>query len=107
MKYVHHHASMYYNERGLLLNASKQYRKDKKARKLARFGRDSKNVHMGKRAQSNSRSDSEAEEIGDDEDEDSQVEESHLDDVPATPARLADMYKTMDGSALMAIGPCV
>ncbi|KIK53000.1 hypothetical protein GYMLUDRAFT_49578 [Collybiopsis luxurians FD-317 M1] len=133
LKCIHHHASMYYHEQGLLVNASKQYREGRKARKLERLTQNGKNtrtkVKMKMKAQLGNSSSSEgADEDEDDEDEaededvmngdeesvsradgDADNREKQTVEPRRFPIRkgdqdLADMYKTMDGSALMAIG---
>ncbi|KAJ3996153.1 hypothetical protein F5050DRAFT_166041 [Lentinula boryana] len=111
LKCIHHYSSMYYNERGLLLNASQQYRKEKKERRLARLALVGKTTRTMTRSLSDTEnpSGSEEDEIIDDEDGDEESEIDHQEKPTKAPVRrddhnLADMYKTLDGSALMAIG---
>ncbi|KAJ4478951.1 hypothetical protein J3R30DRAFT_2694213 [Lentinula aciculospora] len=117
LKCIHHYTSVYYDERGLLLNASQQYRKEKKARKLAKLAQSGKTGRTKTRSLSDAQniSSSEEDEIihnqyGEEESEgDHQDHQEQFSKAPKAPIRrkhhdLADMYKTMDGSALMAIG---
>ncbi|KAJ3877767.1 hypothetical protein F5051DRAFT_353111 [Lentinula edodes] len=111
LKCIHYYASMYYDERGLLLNVSRQYRKERKARRLAKLAQD------GRIARTKTRSSSdtgkffglEEDAIIDDEAGDEESERDHQEEPTKAPVRrkdhdIADMYKTMDGSALIAIG---
>ncbi|KAJ7066755.1 hypothetical protein C8F01DRAFT_1366201 [Mycena amicta] len=79
LKCVHHFASNYYAERGQLFNDSRIYRKAQKQRRLAK----------------KARLETQAE-------EEDESEENSPEKVKTT--RRRDMYKTMDGSALLAVG---
>ncbi|TRM63693.1 hypothetical protein BD626DRAFT_275474 [Schizophyllum amplum] len=88
LKCIHHFASKYYTERGMLLNSSKDYRRERKERQQSRLQ------------------------------EETPIDESVDDDQSAPPGKrrdrgkayaesskqTRDMYKVMDGSALMALG---
>ncbi|KAJ3719192.1 hypothetical protein EV361DRAFT_901245 [Lentinula raphanica] len=124
LKYIHHYASTYYDERGLLLNASQQYRKEKKARRLARLSQGRNSGRSKRKSTSDTdtenHSSSEKDEIVDEDDDeddedgdegsekDDQEQQQHENGSKAPVRRkdhdLADMYKTLDGSALIAIG---
>ncbi|KAF9068147.1 hypothetical protein BDP27DRAFT_1448606 [Rhodocollybia butyracea] len=100
LKCVHHYTSTYYDQRDLLLDASKQYRKERRERKLA------KGALSRSKSQSQVASGSEEDELSG---EDTAVAQAAAHQGKAVHARrtnrdLADMYKAMDGSALMAIG---
>ncbi|KAF7294429.1 hypothetical protein MKEN_01435400 [Mycena kentingensis (nom. inval.)] len=83
LKCIHHYASSYYSERGQLFNDSRTFRKERKRRRLAKKAR----LELG--------SDAESE----------QEEPPKKMVAPASAKeRRKDMYKTMDGSALLAIG---
>ncbi|KAF7370724.1 hypothetical protein MSAN_00705600 [Mycena sanguinolenta] len=83
LKYIHHFACNYYSDRGQLFNESRTWRKGRRERKLAK---------LAAKAKLNS------------EEEEGTASEPDA-DLPKTviPPR-RDMYKTMDGSALLAIG---
>jgi len=88
LKYIHHFACNYYSDRGQLFNESRTWRKGRKARRLARLAAKAKLL---------------------DEDANSDEEEGPVPEVDADPLKTVtphrrDMYKTMDGSALLAIG---
>ncbi|KAJ7245120.1 hypothetical protein B0H12DRAFT_1235849 [Mycena haematopus] len=88
LKYIHHFACNYYSDRGQLFNESRTWRKGRKERKLAKLAAKAKLL---------------TEEANSDEEEGPAPEADA--DLPKTltlPRR--DMYKTMDGSALLAIG---
>ncbi|KAH7870494.1 uncharacterized protein C8R40DRAFT_1240395 [Lentinula edodes] len=111
LKCIHYYASMYYDERGLLLNVSRQYRKERKARRLAKLAQDGRTARTKTRSSSDTGKFSGLEEdaIIDDEDGDEESERDHQEEPTKAPVRrkdhdIADMYKTMDGSALIAIG---
>ncbi len=100
MKCIHHFASNYYSERGQLSNSTRDYRRNRKARQLAKLDNKS---HVKVRGEGEKR-----EEKGD-------TEEDNADEEDSSPARKRarhrrekylfwDMYKIMDGSSLMAIG---
>ncbi|KAJ7601039.1 hypothetical protein C8J56DRAFT_1157277 [Mycena floridula] len=89
LKCVHRLAASYYGERGQLLNSYSQYRKEKRARK--------------KRRDMQAASGSSVQEPADDEASSSSDEEEE----PIDSNAHRDMYKTMNGSALMAIGMLV
>ncbi|KAK0443928.1 uncharacterized protein EV420DRAFT_1015296 [Desarmillaria tabescens] len=112
LKCIHHFASLYYSERGQLLNASKSYRLERKARQMKR-------LEKAKREESNDDRNpldedchaQDAEQPAEDE-----TDEEEPDDKEARSRRRGqkpksligvsrrDMYKLMDGTALMAIG---
>jgi hypothetical protein len=84
LKYIHHFACNYYSDRAQLFHESRTWRKERKERR-AREAAEAKVV---------------AEDANSDDEEGPEV------DAPSetvTPQR-RDMYKTMDGSALLAIG---
>ncbi|KAK0491599.1 hypothetical protein IW261DRAFT_1323790 [Armillaria novae-zelandiae] len=109
LKCVHHFASVYYSERGQLLNASKQYRLERKARQMKRLAK-------AKREESNDDRDPLDEDGHLQDTEQPASDEEEPDDKEARPRRRGqkpknrigvsrrDMYKLMDGTALMAIG---
>ncbi|KAG7447765.1 uncharacterized protein BT62DRAFT_966841 [Guyanagaster necrorhizus] len=112
LKCIHHFASLYYSERGQLLNASKLYRLRRKALQMKRLAK-------AKREEANDDRNS-SDEDGDPQDAEQSVQdesdEEELDDKEARSRRRGqkpkkligvlrrDMYKLMDGTALMAIG---
>ncbi|KAK7030733.1 hypothetical protein R3P38DRAFT_2930205 [Favolaschia claudopus] len=81
LKYIHHFACNYYSDRGQLFNESRTWRIRQKQAKLA-----------AKRATDDTQSDK----------EDGPLSEAEGEVRETAPRR--DMYKTMDGSALLAIG---
>ncbi|KAF8216355.1 hypothetical protein K438DRAFT_1797085 [Mycena galopus ATCC 62051] len=84
LKCIHHFACNYYSERGQLFNESRTWRKGRKERKRARLAAKEKLLT---------------------EDANSDEEGPDADPPPKTAAlQRRDMYKTMDGSALLAIG---
>ncbi|KAJ6591708.1 hypothetical protein DFH09DRAFT_182353 [Mycena vulgaris] len=93
LKCIHHFACNYYSDRGQLFNASRTYRKWKRRRRLERLALKEK-----------------AQEEAQDEDANSGDEEGPPENGVDPPERIffggrrRDMYKTMDGSALLAIG---
>ncbi|KAJ6493685.1 hypothetical protein C8R47DRAFT_418403 [Mycena vitilis] len=89
LKCIHHFACNYYSDRGQLFNASRTYRKAKKQRRLAKLAAKEQQTSVEDGANS-------GEEEGPDASTDP-PQTTHLD-------RRRDMYKTMDGSALLAIG---
>ncbi|KAL4264521.1 hypothetical protein AB1N83_004165 [Pleurotus pulmonarius] len=100
LKCIHHFASNYYSERGQLSNSTRDYRRNRKARQLAKL--DNK-THVKARGE------------GENRDEKGDTEEDNDDGEDSSPARkrarrrrekylFRDMYKIMDGSSLMAIG---
>ncbi|KAK0190351.1 hypothetical protein F5146DRAFT_550248 [Armillaria mellea] len=109
LKCVHHFASVYYSERGQLLNASKPYRLERKARQMKRLAK-------AKREESNDDRDPLDEDGHLQDTEQRTADEEESDDKEARPRRRGqkpknligvskrDMYKLMDGTALMAIG---
>ncbi|KAJ3852719.1 hypothetical protein EV368DRAFT_82250 [Lentinula lateritia] len=112
LKCIHYYASMYYDERGLLLNVSREYRKERKARRLAKLAQDGRTARTKTRSSSDTGKFSGLEEdaiIIDDEDGEEESERDHQEEPTKAPVRrkdhdIADMYKSMDGSALIAIG---
>ncbi|SJL02627.1 uncharacterized protein ARMOST_05959 [Armillaria ostoyae] len=108
LKCVHHFASVYYSERGQLLNASKPYRLERKARQMKRLAK-------AKREESNDDRDL-SDEDGHLQDAKQPAADEEPDDKEVRPRRRGqkpkhligvsrrDMYKLMDGTALMAIG---
>ena len=114
MKYIHYFASTYYTELGQLRDSGREYRREKKLRRLQRLskmaaqkaGKDDK--MDGEEEDSDEPDSSEAE--GTDSDNESTVSKSRK--APRIARRTkqlagTDMYKTFDGSALMAIGAAV
>ncbi|KAF7308650.1 hypothetical protein HMN09_00714400 [Mycena chlorophos] len=83
LKCIHHFASNYYEERGQLYNDSRTYRKQKTARRRAKKARlENPDAHV----------------------DDSEEQEDESPKQAANTTRRRDMYKTMDGSALLAVG---
>ncbi|GAW01239.1 hypothetical protein LENED_002823 [Lentinula edodes] len=87
------------------------YRKERKARRLAKLAQDGRTARTKTRSSSDTGKFSGLEEdaIIDDEDGDEESERDHQEEPTKAPVRrkdhdIADMYKTMDGSALIAIG---
>lgn len=111
MKSIHHFSAHYYTDRGQLLNATRQYRKEKKARRLMRQQTKteinksrsgslvSKGVSDEKEMDSEDDSDKSSEE---DDNSDSKLEASVIRKKKKTYPK--DMYKVFDGSVLMALG---
>ncbi|KAK0230175.1 hypothetical protein IW262DRAFT_1521264 [Armillaria fumosa] len=109
LKCVHHFASAYYSERGQLLNASKLYRLERKTRQM-------KQLAKAKRAEANDDRDPLDEDGHLQDTEQPAADEEEPDDKEARPRRRGqkpknligvskrDMYKLMDGTALMAMG---
>ncbi|PBK93959.1 hypothetical protein ARMGADRAFT_965620 [Armillaria gallica] len=109
LKCVHHFASVYYSERGQLLNASKPYRLERKARQMKRLAK-------AKREEPNDDRDLSDEDGHLQDAEQPAADEEEPDDKDGRPRRRGqkpknligvsrrDMYKLMDGTALMAIG---
>ncbi|KAJ7155545.1 hypothetical protein C8R43DRAFT_436985 [Mycena crocata] len=85
LKSIHHFACNYYSDRGQLFNDSRAYRKAKKQRRLAKLAMKQK-VQAG--------------EI------DSGEEDPDTSPTKPDKTRRRDMYKTLDGSALLAVGVC-
>ncbi|KAF7432641.1 hypothetical protein PC9H_004583 [Pleurotus ostreatus] len=106
LKCIHHFASNYYNERGQLLNSTRDYRRNRKARQLAKLHSKTQDKTRGEVQRLEDKGD--VEEVEDDEDDDEEEED------PSPPRKrvryskekymFRDMYKIMDGSSLMAIG---
>lgn len=112
LKCIHYFASTYYSEMGQLRDASKEYRREKKLRRLKR--------QEQLRRTTKSRSASQLSDVLSDQDEErSSGESSDTDEESgvsvgkgkkvskrrqAKPLVGTDMYKILDGSALMAIG---
>lgn len=102
MKCIHHAASSYYTEHGILRNAGKQYRALKRTKRKSQQQSDGKD------------SDEDEEEEEESSEEDSEYEHGK----PKRKHRRTrttederedhdrDMYRAMDGSALVAIGMC-
>ncbi|KAJ8519690.1 hypothetical protein ONZ45_g3392 [Pleurotus djamor] len=84
LKCIHHFASAYYAEKGQLTNLAQQYRMERKARKAARKNKTEEST----------------EDHAANDNEDGQPTPAPREKV----TRRRDMYKAMDGSALMAIG---
>ena len=95
LKILHEYASRYYDERGLLVNGTTEYRKRRKLRAAVRASRRSS---ASKTPTEDSDFDSDSEDELDQEEEGEELGE----DGPM----VLDMYKTMDGTALVAIGDC-
>ncbi len=100
-------ASTYYTEQGLLINASKRHRVLRRQRRLEKMAQ-AEQVN-DKVSEDESEED---EETSSSESEDAMIERKHrrkYDSGEKDPGT-RDMYRTMDGSALMAIGrsiPCL
>jgi len=113
LKAIHHFASCYYRERGQLFDSSRDYRGMKKERRRQR----QENIHtLATNTIKHETIDSETEHTGtedetteEDEDENDDMDMDAVDtgkDGPRTKGDTyrKDMYKALDGSALMAIG---
>lgn len=124
LKCIHYFASTYYTEMGQLRDSTREYRREKKGRKLARLqaGVAEKKKAMKAKLQN---ADEEEDSASDSESSPSSSSEDEQDDEPETKAKAkkgqsqgkrkrslrrqtaygsTDMYKICDGSALMAIG---
>ncbi|KAF9498872.1 hypothetical protein BDN71DRAFT_1587218 [Pleurotus eryngii] len=105
LKCIHHFASNYYNERGQLLNSTRDYRRNRKARQLVKLHSKTLDRTRGEVQRLEEKGDVE----GVDDEDDEEEEED-----PSPPRKrfrysrekymFRDMYKIMDGSSLMAIG---
>lgn len=107
MKSVHYLSSRYYSERGQLYDASKQFRKEKKERRRRRLGEQDKST-----GDPHSDQDRGDEEEDQNEEPDSANEQANTKSRKGKEEKLRtkrgrDMYKRMDGSALMVIGEYV
>ncbi|KAL1720571.1 hypothetical protein EV715DRAFT_271884 [Schizophyllum commune] len=115
LKCIHHFASKYYTERGMLLNASKGYRRERKERRQHATRRITRTPEYEVEVEPEVE---EEEDAGDDQERQA-GEEDDAGDVELPPPRKRrkrgkayaessklsrDMYKVMDGSALMALG---
>ncbi|TFK29043.1 hypothetical protein FA15DRAFT_652456 [Coprinopsis marcescibilis] len=107
LKVIHHRAASFYDEQGMLLNCSQQYRRDKKARKLARTG----GTNKGKAKATPRTKNGATESVGSDSDlslsEDNDSENDNVENSDGKrkqSGRNRDMYRVLDGSALMALG---
>ncbi|KAF5364194.1 hypothetical protein D9756_000100 [Leucocoprinus leucothites] len=91
LKNIHHLAASYYDENGLLVNASKRYREAKRLRKLRKAESSSEQVAV----------EIQSSELGMNDTEQTEVEGN-----PVGRRRKVnrDMYRVLDGSALVAIG---
>jgi hypothetical protein len=116
LKAIHHFASCYYRERGQLFDSSRDYRGMKKERRRQR----QENIHtLATNTIKHETIDSETEHTEtenetteEDEDENDDMDMDAVDtgkDGPRTKGDTyrKDMYKALDGSALMAIGPSI
>ncbi|KAF7356702.1 hypothetical protein MVEN_01004900 [Mycena venus] len=93
LKYIHHFACNYYSDRGQLFSESRTYRRGVTAKKRAKSAAKEKFPAEDANSDDEQRADPEAE------------AEAEADPPPKTkPEHRRDMYKTMDGSALLAIG---
>lgn len=111
LKCIHHFASTYYSEMGQLRDSSKEYRREKKLRRLKRLEQqaakrasDSANCNLP-----DDEGTSETNSSKDSSEEESVAEKSGKLRKPRNTRRHRpqvdrDMYKVFDGSALMAIG---
>ncbi|TFY75670.1 hypothetical protein EWM64_g8343 [Hericium alpestre] len=115
LKCIHHFASTYYASQDQLFNATREYRAQKKLRRLSRMRGDSADI-KGKKRQENDEDEDEKDE--DDSEDDDADEEEHDEGEEGDESMFRrrkrsfrsrselrrDMYKMFDGSALMAIG---
>ncbi|ESK98048.1 hypothetical protein Moror_484 [Moniliophthora roreri MCA 2997] len=123
LKCIHYMTSKYYHERGQLLNSSKDYRKERKERRLAKLRR--RYPRPLSKGAPDDREDG-VDEVNEDDPEFSSSDESNGSDGTTKLQRehreeagirgkrrrgverqrniMVDMYKTMNGSALMALG---
>ncbi|KAK0207098.1 hypothetical protein DFS33DRAFT_643980 [Desarmillaria ectypa] len=111
LKCIHYFASLYYSERGQLLDASKSYRLERKARQMKR-------LEKARREESNDDRDpldknchpqdteQPTEDETDEEPDDKRVRSRRRGQKPKDVIGVSrrDMYKLMDGTALMALG---
>jgi len=110
LKCIHHFASCHYRERGQLFDSSRNYRGKKKERRK----QSQDNIHaLAANASRRNNADSDSEDLIDEEEEDTEEAEDEDDDMGVgdssreghrTDSCRKDMYKALDGSALMAIG---
>ncbi|GJE87497.1 hypothetical protein PsYK624_035800 [Phanerochaete sordida] len=113
LKCIHYFASTYYSEMGQLRDVSKEYRQEKKQRRLKRLEDSSARRATKRRSVTQEREGPQ----GEDSEQGSSEEETSDDSEEATdgPRKISkrrqarplvgtDMYKLFDGSALMAIG---
>ncbi|KAI4524299.1 hypothetical protein K525DRAFT_365619 [Schizophyllum commune Loenen D] len=116
LKCIHHFASKYYTERGMLLNASKDYRRERKER---RKNATRQPTHTPEGDEGEPAVEEEQDEDGHPAVDEQEVDEDGTNASPPPPptkrrkrgkayaesSKLTrDMYKVMDGSALMALG---
>ncbi|KAK7059115.1 hypothetical protein VNI00_001740 [Paramarasmius palmivorus] len=122
LKCLHYVTNQYYHEHGQLLNSSKDYRREKKERRLAKLGTRHPRPLHAKTADEDEEdgSDSESSDESDnsDGDEDAKKSSEPMREAENKKKRrkkrkgepkrqktmLVDMYRTMNGSALMALG---
>ena len=96
LKCIHHFASNHYTERHQLFNGSKQYREEKRERRLRR--------QSSLNAPSTPDYESTSENLSSDDHEEPATDEHGSPNSTKYRRPGRDMYKIMDGSALMAIG---
>lgn len=114
MKSIHHFASCYYRERGQLFDSSRNFRGKKKER----YKQSQENIHIlaantlehrNSETEHSEAEDESTEDFAEEDEDDSELME--VEDSGRKEARTKadayrkDMYKALDGSALMAIGP--
>ncbi|KAL1744861.1 hypothetical protein HDZ31DRAFT_37618 [Schizophyllum fasciatum] len=110
LKCIHHFASRYYAERGMLLNASKDYRRERKERRQSalRKAEQSEGEQQAGEKQRNENEEADGSEEHDNEEDTESgppVKRKRRGQAYAESSKLSrDMYKVMDGSALMALG---
>ncbi|KAK7453532.1 hypothetical protein VKT23_011812 [Stygiomarasmius scandens] len=123
LKCIHHLASRFYDKHGQLSNSSREYRKERKTRRLARLAKQRQDLKSKRDRQRDSdasdidseiTSGSETVEHSDrsTEDDDNDTFPDETSSLRSTKGKVArrkqnrftDMYKAMDGSALMIIG---
>ncbi|KAJ7224394.1 hypothetical protein GGX14DRAFT_650115 [Mycena pura] len=102
LKCIHHFACNYYTERSQLFNASQIFRKARKERRLAKLARQQEQQLQDSDSEGDGASSDEQEEEQPQPDADSRS--GRRKKMNLKEDRRRDMYKTMDGSALLAIG---
>lgn len=115
LKCIHYFASTYYSEMGQLRDSSKEYRKEKKLRRLARLERQAA-LETDKFVDGDLQSEEEESESSSSEEDESESDDKSIESKVVKSKRKSrnsrrslphvdvDMYKVFDGSALMAMG---
>lgn len=115
MKCIHHFASVYYGDQGQLFDAPRQHRREKRLRRLERHkGAPEEYSSAHSQDEDSDEDDGDSKRTSDDRESDSDDDDpgkggsgasaSDEENRAARAPPKKDMYKIMDGSALMAIG---